>query len=74
MPATMIPVGPLKNYTHGLAELSVEPGSTVRQTLKDAHIPPELVALVMVNGEQQNKDYVVAEGDVVKVIAVLGGG
>jgi molybdopterin converting factor small subunit len=37
-------------------------------------MPPEIVALVMVNDEQQSKDYVLKEGDIVKLIAVIGGG
>ena len=37
-------------------------------------IPPELAALVLVNDEQQDKEYVLQEGDVLKLMAVIGGG
>jgi molybdopterin converting factor small subunit len=35
---------------------------------------PEVVALVVVNEEQRSKDYVIQEGDVIRVLAVIGGG
>ena len=40
----------------------------------DLGIPPDVVALVTVNDEQEMKDYVIQEGDLVKLIAVVGGG
>jgi sulfur carrier protein ThiS len=46
----------------------------VRQALVELGIPPEVVALVVVNEEQQAKDYVLQDGDVVRVLAVIGGG
>jgi sulfur carrier protein ThiS len=74
MSAKLRPVGHLKSLVNGQSELDVESGSTVRATLEKAGIRSELVALVMVNDEQRDKDYVVQEGDVVKVMAVIGGG
>ncbi len=74
MSAKLRPIGHLKSLVNGQDELDVEPGSTVRATLEKAGIRSELVALVMVNDEQRDKDYVVQEGDVVKVMAVIGGG
>jgi sulfur carrier protein ThiS len=68
------PTGMLKDYIGGRAEAAVEPGQTVREALVALKIPPELIALVMVNDEQQTKDYCLQEGDVVRVMAVLGGG
>ena len=40
----------------------------------DFGMPPEVVALVLVNDEQETKDYVIQDGDYVKLIAVIGGG
>ncbi len=74
MPARLRPAGMLKSYVGDQAEVEVEPGRTVRQTLSDLGIPPELVALVVVNDSQQNKEYCLQEGDLVKVLAVIGGG
>jgi sulfur carrier protein ThiS len=74
MSAKLRPVGHLKSLVNGQSELDVESGFTVRATLEKAGIRSELVALVMVNDEQRDKDYVVQEGDIVKVLAVIGGG
>ncbi len=74
MTAILKTVGPLKLYVNNQAEVNVSAGRTVRETLKGAGIPPELVALVLVNGECEDKDYVVRDGDAIKVIAVIGGG
>jgi len=64
----------LKSYIGGKSEIAVEAGRTVRETLSALNIPPEVVALVMVNEAQKTKDYVLQEGDVVRVLAVIGGG
>ena len=72
--ATIKPVGMLKSYTGGQPEVVVDAGRTVRETMTALGIPPEIVALVLVNDVQQAKDYVVQDGDVVKLIAVIGGG
>jgi len=74
MTATLRLVGPLKEYANGRSELVVPSGLSVRQTLVGLGIPPEVVALVVVNEEQQNKDYILQEQDVVRVLAVIGGG
>jgi sulfur carrier protein ThiS len=58
----------------GQAEVQVETGRTVRETLAALGIVPEVVALVVVNEEQQTKDYVIQEGDIIRVLAVIGGG
>jgi len=68
------PIGMLKNYIGGHNEASVPAMQTVRSALTSIGIPPELVALVIVNENQQSKDYVLQEQDVVKVLAVIGGG
>ena len=47
---------------------------TVRETLAALGIVPEVVALVVVNEEQRTKDYVIQEGDIIRVLAVIGGG
>ena len=74
MTAILRPVGMLKSYIGGQDEITVEAGRTIRETMKTFNMPPEIVALVMVNDEQQSKDYVLKKGDKVKLIAVIGGG
>ena len=74
MSVTIRPFGILKAYIDGQNERTVEAGKTVRQTMLDLGIPPDVVAMVVVNEEQQRKDYVLLDGDAVKLIAVVGGG
>ncbi len=74
MTATLRPLGMLKSYIGDLKETTVESGLSVREILVNLGIDPQLVAGVFVNNEQQTKDYVVQDGDVVKLLAVIGGG
>jgi sulfur carrier protein ThiS len=60
MTATLTAVGMLKSYLGGAAEVQVEPGS-VFEILERLGIPPELVALVTVNGVQQSKSFLVQD-------------
>jgi sulfur carrier protein ThiS len=75
MPVTLLPIGHLKSLVNGQTELSVPAGMTVREALASVRIPPEIVALVIINGvHQTDKDTLLNEGDVVKLMAVIGGG
>jgi len=74
MPAVLRPSGSLRDLVGGQAEVKVQVGRTVRETLSTLGIVPEVVALVVVNEEQRSKDYVIQEGDVIRVLAVIGGG
>lgn len=74
MPATLRPSGALRDLVKGLAEVQVETGRTVRDTLVGLGIVPEVVALVVVNEQQKSKEYVIQEGDIIRVLAVIGGG
>ena len=74
MPVLVRPIGMLKEYISGQSETTVESGRTIRETMRALGMPPEVVALVLVNDEQQNKDYVLQEGDVLRLMAVIGGG
>ena len=74
MIARIRPLGILKSYAGGQDEVMVEAGRTVREAIVALGIPPEIVALVMVNEEQQPKDYILQDGDAVRLLAVIGGG
>jgi sulfur carrier protein ThiS len=74
MSATIKPLGMLKSYIGDLQETDVAAGNSIRQTLTNLGINPDLVAGVFVNDEQQSKDYVLQDGDIVKLLAVIGGG
>jgi sulfur carrier protein ThiS len=74
MTATLRLNGALKDLVGGKASYDVEPGRSVRDTLTALGIVPETVALVVVNDEHQTKDYIIQEGDAIRVLAVIGGG
>jgi sulfur carrier protein ThiS len=74
MPTTLRLSASLKNLLGGKDEYTIEPGRTVRETLPLMGIKPELVAMVSVNGEMKTKDYVIQEGDTIRLLAVIGGG
>jgi sulfur carrier protein ThiS len=67
-------IGSLKDHVGGRESVAVDTGQTVRQALTGLGIRPEIIALVIVNGTQQAKDYVLVDGDVVELLAVIGGG
>ena len=74
MTATLRLGASLRNLLGGKDEFVVEPGKSVRETLLSLDIKPELIAMVSVGGEMQTKDYVIQEGDTVRILAVVGGG
>ncbi|KAF0108850.1 MAG: hypothetical protein FD146_736 [Anaerolineaceae bacterium] len=74
MPATLRLGASLRILIGGQDEFTVEPGRSVRDTLVSLGIKPELVAMVSVKDEMQTKDYVIQEGDTVRLLAVVGGG
>jgi len=74
MSATLQALGILKAYIGNRSEITVEAGLTVREMLHELNIPSEVVALVVVNDVPQSKEYRVQEGDVIKLLAVVGGG
>jgi sulfur carrier protein ThiS len=69
------PNGMLKDYIGGRDEAEVAPGETVRATLLVLGIPPEIVALVLINNVYEtDKEIILRDGDVVRLMAVIGGG
>lgn len=74
MSAIIRPLGMLRNYLNGEKEAQVAAGQTIRQALASLGMPPEVVALVLVNDQPQEKDYILKDGDLVKILAVIGGG
>jgi sulfur carrier protein ThiS len=74
MPASVKPIGLLKEYLGGASEAPVPAGITVQEALERLGIPSPLVALVVVNEVPQAKDYRLQEGDCVRLLAIIGGG
>jgi sulfur carrier protein ThiS len=75
MTATLRPIGHLKSMVNDQTEIAVPSGISVRKALALIKVPSELVALVVVNGvHTTDKDTLLNDGDVVKLMAVIGGG
>ncbi len=74
MSAIIRPLGMLKSYVGERKEVVVDAGRPLRDILSQIGINPDLVAGVIINEELETKDYVVQDGDVIKVLAVIGGG
>jgi sulfur carrier protein ThiS len=69
----VVAVGMLKKYITP-ERVTANSGQTVRQLLDGLGIPSDLVAVVMVNGRQESKSYLLQEGDQVKLVPLVGGG
>jgi sulfur carrier protein ThiS len=74
MSATVRLGASLKNLLGSKGEYTIQPGHNVRETIVSLGINPELVAMVSVNDEMQTKDYIIREGDAIRLMAVIGGG
>jgi len=72
--ATIHCFGILKSYTNGQTEVVVEAGRTVREAVSELGIPVDIVAMVVVNDEPRDRDYRLQDGDVVRLVTVMGGG
>lgn len=69
------PVGLLQKYI-GVRETPIvtRGGQTVAEVVEALGIPSVLVAVVLINGHQESKGYVLQDGDVVKLMPLVGGG
>jgi sulfur carrier protein ThiS len=74
MTVVIRPNDALRQYIGGRPEVQVDAGRTVLKTLSTLGIPSQLVAAVIVNDEQESKEYVLKDGDRVRILAVIGGG
>ncbi len=75
MSVTLRPIGHLKSMVNNQAEITVAGGISIREALNIIHVPSEVVALVVINGvHTTDKDTILNDGDVVKLMAVIGGG
>lgn len=74
MTATLRLGASLQTLLGMMEEYDVESGISVRETLINIGIKPELIALVSVNGGMESKEYVIQDKDEVRLLAVIGGG
>ncbi|MGC8875383.1 MAG: MoaD/ThiS family protein [Chloroflexia bacterium] len=72
----VIPVGMLRQYVGGQEALSLEgwAGRSVREMLDALGIPSAVVGGVFVGQQLVQKDYLLQDGDEIRLIALLGGG
>ena len=74
MSASFRLIGALEDYTNNIAEVEVTSRSERAPGAGGFAYPPEIVALVLVDDQPVNKDYIIQEGDRVQLLAVIGGG
>ncbi len=67
-------VGLLRKYGPAHTSLTVKPGETVVDVIRELGLNPDLVAIVMVNGRQRSKADPLDPGDRVKLVPMVGGG
>lgn len=72
----VIAVGILRQYAGGQEAISLEgwAGRPVQEMLHHLGIPSALVGAVLANGSLVQKDYLLQEGDEVRLVPLLGGG
>ena len=64
----------IKEFTKGRSEFIVDSGRSIREIISDTGVDPVIIALVVVNGVQESKEYIVKDDDVIKALAIIGGG
>ncbi len=74
MTVTFIVVGGLKAYVGGRSHIEVPVGGTVAELLEASGVQPALVAAVMLGETLVPLTYCPQEGDVLKLVGILGGG
>jgi molybdopterin converting factor small subunit len=72
----VIPVGMLRPYVSGQEAIALEgwAGRPVRALIENLGIPSALVGAVLIHGTLVTKDYLLQEGEEVKLIPLVGGG
>ncbi len=75
MSVQLIPIGFIKPYFPAeTVTVEVGEGKTTEQVLADLGVNSDLVAMVLINGQQAGKDALLHDGDVVKLVPFVGGG
>ena len=79
MSATIRPVGILKsgrwtNAGREDAPIAVQEGQSIEAACRGLGLPLDLIALFLVNGRPEPKEYVLRTGDEIKLVALVGGG
>lgn len=68
------PKGMLKEYANGRDRIPVLSGIPLKDAIISSGIPNELVAMAFVDQKPKNKDEIVIDGEIIDLVAVIGGG
>ncbi len=80
MSVTFISIGSLKRFcskvNNSKDRLVVEDqeGRSLNVVCQEIGLPVNLISLYIVNGKAESKDYILQQGDEIKLIAAMGGG
>ncbi len=72
--AELRPKGMLKQYIDGMDYVEVPSGIPLRDAISSCGIPPELVAMAFINQKPISKDEILQPGEIIDLVAVIGGG
>ncbi len=77
--ATIRPMGVLRSRAWGSGDgedvpLTVQDGQSLETACLEVGLRPDLIALFLVNGRPEPKEYILRAGDDVKLVALVGGG
>ena len=64
----------LRKFNPELERIEVDDGTTIRELLDKAGIPPAEVAIVLVNGRHAKLDQTLVDGETVAVFPPIAGG
>ena len=64
----------LRKFNPELERIEVDDGTTIRELLDKAGIPPAEVAIVLVNGRHAKLDQTLLDGETVAVFPPIAGG
>jgi hypothetical protein len=74
------PVGLLKSYCRNLIDpdgeipLEDREGDTLETVCREVGLPVIMISLFLVNDQPQDRTYCLQAGDIVKCVAIIGGG
>jgi sulfur carrier protein ThiS len=72
--AELRPKGMLKQYVDDMDSVEVPSGIPLRDAISSCGIPPELVAMAFIDQKPISKDVIIQPGEIIDLVAVVGGG
>jgi sulfur carrier protein ThiS len=72
--AELRPKGMLKQYIDDMDSVEVPSGIPLRDAISSCGIPPELVAMAFIDQKPIGKNVILQPGEIIDLVAVVGGG